>query len=161
MAYVAGHTEITDLDEFLASLDEIGRRHQCIVQAVDGRYVAGPHHLEQAVTYATEAINDGKGIADDPAIEILLYIAGTRQIERAIEIGVSEGRQQVVIVITGEDEETALDEVKELLLDTMPLNPDADRLQTWFGITEAEQEATHASLEQLVCERVVLLVLDR
>ncbi len=72
---------IDDLDPFVADLAELGDRFDVTIQAFDARYVADRRHLERAVEQQT-----GRSIAaktsPDRAVEILLYAAGRRQIDR-------------------------------------------------------------------------------
>ncbi|WP_207586477.1 KEOPS complex subunit Cgi121 [Halomontanus rarus] len=167
--------DIADLDAFVAHLGELGERHGVTIQAFDARYVAGRDHLERAVELADRAIGRGENVARDRAVEILLYAAGRRQITRALEMGVSEGRNQAVILVDSgtdgesrdEDAETAaLEALEEELSGSLTPEPtletvDERRLCEFFEITDAEREATDASLEELVCERVALLEVEK
>ncbi|ELY50125.1 KEOPS complex subunit Cgi121 [Natronorubrum bangense] len=160
--------EIDDIDAFVSQLGEIGKRHDVTIQAFDASYVAGRAHLERAVELADRAIARGENVARDRAVEILLYAAGRRQIDDALEMGVGEGRQRAVILVDGEDsddETTALETLVELdaVVRTEPtLEPqDEATLCAFFEITDAEREATDASLAALVRERVVLLEVDK
>jgi KEOPS complex subunit Cgi121 len=103
---------------------------------------------------------------------LLLSIAGTRQIDRAFEVGVSTGRTPVVVVVVDASEvdgpasqvqEQGAKAVESLLeLATFDeIIADEDSLREWFEIDETELAATDASLETLVCERVALLSLER
>jgi len=82
---------IDDLDSFVTEIGAIGDRHGVTIQAFDSRYIADRPHLERAVKLADRAIERGENVARDRAVEILLYAAGRRQIDRALEMGVSEG----------------------------------------------------------------------
>jgi KEOPS complex subunit Cgi121 len=164
MEIVTGRTEISDLDAFVAELDSIGKKFDCAVQAFDARYIAGSEHLERAVALANRAAERDETIARDRNVEILLYAAGRRQINRAFEIGVSEGENELVVVADGRDEGAAVDELSELI-EPAGWNPgnrtDPERVMEFYEITDAEREATDASLEALVCERVALLVVEQ
>jgi len=184
---VEGYAAVEDLQAFLASLGAIGEEHDCLVQAVDARSVAGEAHLEHALETAARAIDHGEAIAEDPAVEVLCYAAGTRQIEEALELGVGEGRSPVVVLVAGlsadggivadggsldaderradEREDTAAQAVRELLepaaLDRGSELADPEVLRETFGIDDAELAASDADLETLVRERVALLVIER
>jgi KEOPS complex subunit Cgi121 len=99
MRVVEGVAEIDDVEDFVARLGEIGDEHGVAVQAFDARYVVDRAHLERAVALANRAVDRGEAIADDPAVEILCYAAGRRQINRALEMGVSTGECPVVVVV--------------------------------------------------------------
>jgi len=99
MRVVEGVAEIDDVEHFVSRLGEIGDEHGVAVQAFDARYVVDRAHLERAVALANRAVDRGEAIADDPAVEILCYAAGRRQINRALEMGVSTGECPVVVVV--------------------------------------------------------------
>lgn len=190
MHLLEGVATIEDVDSFVAQLSEIGDEHGCAIQAFDARYVADREHITRAVTLADRARERGEAIADDHGIEILLYAAGRRQINRALEMGVADGTTPVVAVVhswdaTG-DEDTAAEAVAELLepADTLGLSADADddcdgddgtlaracdhdydydreRIRTFFDVSERELAATDADLASLVRERVALLSVEK
>lgn len=154
---------VSDHAAFFDQLSSIGQETDCLIQAVDARYIAGPTHVETAVTHARRAIATGIQIAEDPAIELLLYLAATRQIDTAVTIGVPADTQtDAVIVIDGADEATARERVAALsaVTPTTVDVGDATTVQSWFGITSTEQAVTDASLELLVSERVALLAVE-
>ncbi|WP_458207390.1 KEOPS complex subunit Cgi121 [Haladaptatus sp. NG-SE-30] len=168
MRLVEGRIEINDLDAFLARLGAIGEEFNCAVQAFDARYVAGRKHLESAVEHANRAFDREENVARDRAVEILLYAAGRRQINQALEMGVSEGEQPVVVVIDAEQggmdkqEQKAAEEVTQLLEPAETLGQtDRERLFEFFDISEQELTATGATLTDLVCERVALLEVEK
>lgn len=162
MDVVVGRVAIEDVEEFLERLQEIGRAHESLVQAVDTSYIAGYDHLERATTLAKRAHERGEGIANELAVEVLLYVAGTRQIDRALELGVSEGEQSIAIIVEGGDERNAKEAIGDMLdpIDELPA-PDEERLTSWFEIGEAERNATSATLLDLVLERVALLEVEK
>ncbi|ELY35996.1 KEOPS complex subunit Cgi121 [Natronorubrum tibetense] len=182
---------IDDLDGFVADIGEIGDRHDVTVQAFDARYVADPSHLERAVKLADRAIARGTNVARDRAVEILLYAAGRRQIDRALEMGVGEGENRSVILVdtgsTGNeggreaeddgeidavdgeepdaDETAALEELAELdaVVEREPTleSRNEETLCAFFDVTDAERGATDAPLGTLVRERVALLEVEK
>lgn len=164
MEVTTGTAEIGDLDAFIEELDRIGEETGCAIQAFDARYVAGPEQLERAVALANRSFERGENVARERSVEILLYAAGRRQINRAFEIGVSEGERAVVLVADGEDEKRALVALGELLEDggwTPGERADPELIETFYGITDAERAATDAPLRDLVCERVALLEVEK
>ncbi|GAB7019048.1 KEOPS complex subunit Cgi121 [Halostagnicola bangensis] len=186
MELLEGLLELEDLDSFVARLGELGDRHGVTIQAFDASYIAGERHLERSIELADRARERGENVARDRAVEILLYAAGRRQIDRALEMGVSDGENRVVVLFdaggngegsgddgensdsgeSGEDggETRARKEVIEAeQFDPEPTlkGPDEETLQSYFDITSAEREATDAGLEDLVCERVALLEVEK
>ena len=161
MRLVEGRVKIDDLEAFLGRLDEIGKAHDATVQAFDARYVAGREHLQRAVALADRAVARGENVARDRSVEILLYAAGRRQIDQALEMGVEEGENRVVVVVVGGDEEGAVEGVRELLDSGEAVSGDEEVIREFFGISDVELDATDASLEDLVCERVALLDVEK
>lgn len=171
-----GATSFASVDDLVARLGAIGDDHGAAVQAFDARSVAGRHHLERAVALANRAHERGDAIADDRAVEILLYAAGRRQINRALEMGVEAGETPVVVVVDGADghcpsargtasradEAAAASAVRDLLAPAETLDAgDETRLRSFFDVPARELAATDATLEDLVCERVALLVVEK
>ncbi|RQG95074.1 KEOPS complex subunit Cgi121 [Natrarchaeobius chitinivorans] len=164
---------VDDLDAFVSRLGEIGDDHGVTIQAFDARYVADRNHLERAVELADRSIERGENVARDRAVEILLYAAGRRQIDRALEMGVGEGGNRAVILIAGDEtsevddarESAALEALEELeavaSLEATLAEPDERTLCDFFEITDAERAATDASLSALVRERVALLEVEK
>ncbi|QLG49738.1 KEOPS complex subunit Cgi121 [Natrinema halophilum] len=159
---------IDDLDSFVATIGGIGDRHGVTVQAFDARYVADRRHLERATELADRAIERSENIARDRAVEILLYAAGRRQIDQALEMGVRVGDIRAVVLVDGdtdEDEESALEAIEALdacVEREATLEPeDTETLCGFFHITDSERAATDAPLSALVRERVALLEVEK
>ena len=166
MKTVTAATTIDDLDDFLAEIDAISEATGAAIQCVDADYVAGDRHLRRAVELAARARERGTAVAREPAVEILLYAAGRRQINQALEMGVSEGKAGVVAVVSGGDEAIAEQRMRELLGasdsgdDSIPLG-DADTIKTFFDIGDAETAVVDGDLEAIVLERVALLDVEK
>ncbi|MFC7133081.1 MULTISPECIES: KEOPS complex subunit Cgi121 [Salinibaculum] len=165
MQLVEGLARVEDVDAFVERLGEIGAEYGVAVQAFDARYVVDREHLTLAVDLANRETDRGEAIARDRAVEILLYAAGRRQINRAIEIGVDEGETPAVVVVDGGtegDEASAAAAVADLLAPAETLGePDRERVMDFFDVTERELAATDGTLADLVRERVALLVVER
>ncbi len=168
MELLVGRATVEDLDDFVARLGAIGEQHGATVQAFDARYVVDRAHLQRAVDLADRAIDRGEAIADDRAMEILCYAAGTRQIREALSIGLRRGEDVPLIVLAdGGDEAEALAEIEVLLTATGSATGvqvgdyDEALVCDFYDIGEAEREATTAGIPALVRERVALLVVER
>jgi KEOPS complex subunit Cgi121 len=163
MELVTGRATVEDLDAFVADLQAVGREHGATVQAFDARYVVDRTHLERALELADRAIDRDEAIAEDRAMEVLCYAAGTRQIERALEIGLDPGETPAVVLVDGGDEAAAADAVAAHI-DTAgdPLGAyDRALVREFFDVGDAELAATDAGLPALVRERVALLVVEK
>lgn len=108
MELVAGTASIENVEDFLGRIEAIERDHDVLIQVFDARYVVNRRHLERAVELAARERARGNAIARDPGVEILLYAAGRRQIERALAMGVSDGPGPVVAVVV--DSENTVDD---------------------------------------------------
>ena len=162
MELVEGIATVDDVDEFVARLDEIATGHGSTVQAFDARYVVDREHLELAVDLAERERERGEAIVDDESVEILLYAAGRRQIDRALEMGVSEGDCPVVVVVVGGAEDGAADDIREMLTPADTLGEhDPDRVRSFFDVSERELAVTDGTLEDVIRERVAMLVVER
>ncbi len=163
MRLVEGLVTVSEIQPFLDQVDRIAAKHDCTIQAVDARYIAGPAHVRTAIEHADRAFDRGNNIARDRGLEILLYLAGTRQIEQALSLGLEAGETPTVFIIDG-DREAAAASALEALSAVTPQSVtlgDPDRLCEWFAIGQPERDATDASLESLVRERVALLAVNR
>jgi KEOPS complex subunit Cgi121 len=103
MAVVEGRASVENVDAFLDELAAIGEATGCVVQAFDARYVVDREHLARAVERADRSFERDENVARDRAVEILLYAAGRRQIDRALEMGVGEGTGPVAVVVHDPD----------------------------------------------------------
>lgn len=177
MEVVTGTASVGDVTEFVEALAAVGDDHDCVVQAVDAELVTGRDHLATALRYAARAHRRDDAVARDPAVEVLLYAAGRRQIDRAFAMGVDEGENAVAVVVASDFPTAPLDDddveraaatdVTALLDDAHVLEADdaltatePGRVHEFFDIGAAEREATDADLAALVRERVVLLAID-
>ena len=86
-----GGDRFPDVEAFVERLEAVADEHGTTVQAFDARYVISQGHLERAVELADRERTRGEAIARDRGVEILLYAAGRRQINRALEMGVDAG----------------------------------------------------------------------
>jgi KEOPS complex subunit Cgi121 len=174
IAHVAGEASsapdaapvFEDVDALVDRFDAIANEYGVTVQAFDAGLVVDRRHLERAVELADRERERGEGIARDRAVEVLLYAAGRRQIDRALEMGVGPGATSAVVLVASEhanaDEAAAADAVRDLLEPAETLGDyDESRVRAFFDIDDAELAATDADLPALVRERVALLVVNR
>ena len=166
---LTGTERITELDETLAAVDAVADETDCTVQGFDARYVTDEAHLRRALTLADRAFDRGENVARDRGVEVLLYAAGRRQIDQALEMGLSEGEIPVVYLVAApadaagtERERTAVDRLRERPSFTPgEVSPEPDRLRSFFEITDRELAATDGDLADLVHERVALLDVEK
>ena len=169
---IAGKVCISDVDDFIAILKAIARRYSVAIQAMDAELIAGEAHIKSAVQKAVRAIRQGNSITSDLSMEVLLYAAGRRQIERALAMGVSPGDNKKIVILIIDDNDKDLDAIAEELkqrvgLEEQPMEEleleteteeKRNKLMRFFNITDAEIEAVgERKLKMLVLERVALL----
>ena len=157
-----GGDEFPEVGAVVDRLDAVGEAHDATVQAFDARYVVSRRHLELAVELADRERARGEAIARDRGVEILLYAAGRRQIDRALEMGVGEGETPAVVVVDGGDEAAAAGAVAGAVTPAETLGEYGEAtVRAFFDVGDAELSATDRGLEALVLERVALLVVTR
>jgi len=174
MKLVEGVAAVDDVDAFVEHVGGVGAEHDCAVQVLDAGLVAGRGHLRSAVAHANRSFERGENVADDRAVEILLYAAGRRQIREALTMGVSEGETPAVAVVDdgrlrpGERVEASADErqaaaaIRELFTPDETLGAaDPERVAAFFDVSPRERAATDAPLSALVRERVALLDVEK
>ncbi|WP_418281782.1 KEOPS complex subunit Cgi121 [Halorubrum sp. DTA98] len=170
---VEGTASIDDLDRFLEAIRSIGEETGAVVQAFDADLVVSAAQLRRATRLAARAIARGEAVARDPAVEVLLYAAGRRQIDRALALGVSEGEVPIVAVVADfgavsgagrptADLDAAVAAVSELVAPGKTLGAfDETAVRERYGVTDRELAATDGDLPDVVCERVALLDVEK
>jgi KEOPS complex subunit Cgi121 len=148
---------IDNVEEFLQKLKKISLEKNLTLQALDADKIAGEEHIRFAVEKAINSFKTGTNIANDLSKEIMLYAAGTRQISRAIGLGIHKGENNIVLVAVGEEELSGFDEIRPgSVLAYRESKKEA--LMKAFGITNEELEAVgEEKVPALVLERVALV----
>ncbi len=174
---IAGKVRVSNVGDFHAVLKTIAHKYDVTIQAMNAELVAGEEHIKSAVKKALRAVGRNRNITNDLSLEILLYAAGKRQIERALAMGVSESEDEkrVAIVIVDasaraqreKDLEMVAEEVKRKIgvqeepISELELEYKEDKkegIKKFFDITEAELKAVgEPKLKMLVLERVAML----
>ena len=167
-----------DLDDFLADLDAVAAETGAVVQAFDAGLVVSPTHLREATRLAARAIARDEAVARDPGVEILLYAAGRRQIDRALDLGVSAGERDAVVLVADfgdvagadrppADLDAAVEAIRGLAVgptasaDAVDTEFDEARVRRFYDVTDRELAATTGGLADAVRERVALLDVEK
>ncbi|MBS3760600.1 KEOPS complex subunit Cgi121 [Halodesulfurarchaeum sp.] len=148
------------LESVLSTFRTISEEYDVLLQAFDARYIAGEAHLQAALDHAKRSMRRGENVADELAVEVLLYAAGRRQIDEAMTLGLRTGEQSVIVLLEGDRADAAVGAVREQL-DPGPVEPEESALTEYFEITPAERAATTGDLGDLVRERVALLDVEK
>ncbi|MCZ7372697.1 MAG: KEOPS complex subunit Cgi121 [Candidatus Methanoperedens sp.] len=152
-----GKISIDDVDEFLHKIKTISKEKNIVIQAMDADKLAGEEHVRFAVEKAINSFKTGANIANDLSKEILLYAAGTRQIAKAVKLGIHKGQNNVALVAVGDAPDlSGLVEIEpEHVLAYNDSKKEA--IMKIFGITNEEIEAVgEDKIPELVIERVAL-----
>ena len=149
---------IDNTEKFLGKIKKISKNRNIVIQAFDAVKLAGEEHLRFAVKKAMNSFKESRNIANDLAKEIMLYAAGTRQINRAMKLGVHNGENNIVLVAIGEVID--LSEFDEITPKPV-LHYDSSKneaLLEIFNITKEELKARgEDKIPELVIERVALV----
>ena len=148
------------------------------VQLFDLDRVAGSRHLFLAAYNAEKSYNSKRRISRSLAMEILLFVSGTRQITEALErVGISqETTRSAVLAIASSDDEILT--ISNLLIEKFSHNHDDSLLNIWtkekratirriFAIGTKELKATYGdggldmAIEKLVIERSAMLTIAK
>ncbi len=154
MKILEGVIEVNSLKDFLSKLNEIG----CTITFLNANYVVDKDHVEFATKKALKAWNEGRRVAKTLAMEILLYCAGRRQISDAIEMGLKEGLNEVVVVVL---EDECVEKLEELGFKKKPVlrldEAKIDRIKRFFDISDDELRIVGTDkLSLLVREKIAL-----
>ena len=167
MTVVGARGTIKDVDRFLQQLLSFSEEQQVVIQALDAEAVYGKDHLVSATEHALRAFKRGRNAMNSLALEILLYAAGERQIQKAItKMGVKKGKGQIAFVII--DIKKAKGKTYDMVVDTLlqmfhfvrddkVLEGTKDTLKR-FGITQRElQTVPEQRYGDLILEKVALV----
>lgn len=156
-----GRPIICDRSEFVKALRRIQDQTGCTAQAVDADNIVSERHLIFAAEKALRAFSEGRNVAKDMGVEILRYASGERQIERALEIGLTESTKRIaLVIISGKKglmpEDSELSNIIEI--DQKGCSYKAKAVKKIFNISEDELWAAgEARISNLVLERVALV----
>ena len=148
ISIIAIHVRKIDLDLLRQNFPDIN------IQAVSPRFVLGASHLRRILEIAVESNRRGVMLAKHIETDILLRLAGTTQIVRAIhDAGVSPGQSAVVIALGALIKLVQMTEM--LAVNTLPFPQGNDTfLKEQVG---AEALNTGCTLEDILAERASVL----
>jgi KEOPS complex subunit Cgi121 len=158
ISILEGTIFIEDIEIFLVKIKEITKNEDIVILALDADKLAGEKHLMFAIEKAMNSFRTGRNIANDLGKEIMLYAAGTRQINRAMKIGVHNGKNNIALVGIGKDIDlSGFEEITPG--NVLQYDMSKDRvLMDIFNITEEEIKAVGMDkIPELVLERVTLV----
>lgn len=176
LASAVEKTNIKDIETVLANLQSIGRKTNTIVQIADPDYIASLHHIRHATHLALKAEAEDNMVSNEVAVEILLYLVGQRQIDKAIDqVGAKQGKQKIGLIIVGKDKKQVEKAYQEVLVEIGGVRNPAlleltsekmKQIQELFNITQTEIDTVsrgddREALIKIVMERSALLDLQK
>lgn len=157
---------VREIASFLSWLRDLSCRNEVVIVCFNADLMAGREHVVSAMTHAIRAKKNGTGISSSLEIEALLYAAGSRQCQEAIQFGVHQGSNNCYLCIYPINPQ-----VWPMLSTVMALSPGnweqmtdekINKLIALFGITSEEIAVTGLNrLKDLVLERVALLEVNK
>jgi len=161
---LAGRITIKSVDAFLQEINAIAGSNNVIIQAVDAKKVADRQHVETAVRRAVRSFAEHRNVANDLGVEILLHLSASRQIQKALSMGVREGAMEVLLIVLGTAK--SIQASRRKLAGLLTADPHVldfrrekrEQLMTMFSITEQEINAVGGDdrIPELVRERLAL-----
>ena len=92
---------IKDVEAFISQVLQFSNEERVVLQVMDATMVYSKDHLLSATLHATRACEQGTNATGRLGLEIMLYAAGERQIDKAIKkMGVKNGKQRIAVVLT-------------------------------------------------------------
>jgi len=170
--FSAVHASPKNIEEFFRLVAE---KHPTVsIQVVDLDRVPGHHYLTLAVVNAIHSFRSNHPIGKTLGIELLLYIAGERQITEALKrVGVTPETRRVAVVAVGTPDELSampsfLNDLLEGICDDHLLDEWSqtriENVRSGFKIGEKElraiarkEEPVTVSIERLAIERSALV----
>lgn len=102
---------IEDIPDFLKKVDNITRlKENSIIQLLDSDYLCGFKHLNQAITQAIKAFNEGQNFANDKGLEICVRASTQKQINIAIRLLGIKNKGNITVVYV----DTTIQQVEEV-----------------------------------------------
>ncbi len=149
---------IDDVEGFLDKIKKISKEKNITIQVLDADKLAGEEHIRFAVKKAMNSFKTSTNIANDLAKEIMLYASGTRQISKAMRLGIHKGKNNIALVAVGKEPDlSAFNEIK--LKPVLEYNESKkEAVMELFNITNEEIESVgEEKISELVIERVALV----
>ena len=166
------NAEITDIRNFLAAVHTAADHLDAHIICINADKVAGRLHIKTALAHACRTwFTDKNPVARSFEMEVLLWVAATRQTSVAARFGAQKGTMPLWVVIVPAKESTT-DEIARLpgltLYPTPPATAEETnaekkvRLMQEFSVSEAELSTVGCErLPELVAERVALSAVYR
>lgn len=164
-----GKGKIDDVEEALEIVGDVDEKRGTISQLFNARMIAGKTHLIHASKMTLESLDSGNSFADDPSIELTCWVAGLRQINKAIDrVGIKEGQGEIAAVTIGKNENKVA-EAQKKIFEKLGIKKDKESLKITEKKIEkisdafsfSKEQLDVSNLEDLIVEEVALLSLEK
>ncbi len=163
--------KISDPEKTVKDLEILGKKNKVLIQIIDAESIYSKLHVISSIEHAIRSFHHNDNATSTLQLELLLYLAGERQIHKAIKkVGVNQHSTDFIIIIVGEIKafkdcngklsNTLMDSV----LKTIHLKQNDDEIsgnQTTlkkFGITQKEIDTVTADkYEGLILEKIAMV----
>ena len=158
---------LNDRQEFLNHIRNLGDQYDVTIICLNRDMIAGYSHVKTAMIHALRSWKEEKNIARSLEMEVLLYVAGTRQTGQIAPFGPQIGENFYYLCITPAEKKiiTALPDCIQEVDDkdwNIISEEKKKRLIQFFGITPEEITVTgEEQLVDLICECTALLAVNR
>jgi KEOPS complex subunit Cgi121 len=155
-------------DDLIKQLKTLGTKFNITLQLFDARLVYGQDHIRSAIVHADRALANRTNLADDIAIEIMLYASGERQIKQAlVKMGLKEDTDEFGFVLYSSSDTHSREHLTDLcekILGELQFERDDSVLDgnrsvlERFGIPNKELETIpQSNWLKLILERVAMV----
>lgn len=132
----------------------------CLIQLLDADGVAGYEHALHGVNQAILSFERGNNLANDLGVEILIRIAGTRQISEAFNVlGLRPGKMNLCIILIN-CPDYFKDQLNNIFTkDNTVLEPDNEKLLKKYEISQKQLNNIH--ITDILIDKTTKLITEQ
>ncbi len=140
-------------------------RNNCKIVSINPRYVISYINIIVAIQYALLAFKRTRNISRNFPIEVLLYLAGRREISYVVRYLPPLGKvKDTVLALVCKDNEETVTRIKNILIERLKLETSSlrfdeekiKRLKEFYGITDKEIEATSNDIKDAIIKLIAI-----
>lgn len=152
---------IDNINETLSFFDYLkdSDSENCIIQALDAKFIAGKDHIRHGVFQAIQSFKRGENLANDLSVEICLRCSAQRQISKAFNLlGLKKGKMDLCIIILNCSNEIYGQLNDMFQRDDNVLKYDISILKEAYNLSEKELDMMY--IEDLLIDKITRLNAD-
>lgn len=147
---------VDDIPSFLKKINEITLHdNDSIIQLLDCDYICGYSHINQGISQAIKAFNEGQNFAKDKGLEICVRTSAQKQISEALKMLGIKNRGNITVIYMNTSPDQIL-KTEELLSDRNDLlieEYDVDKIVKMYDLNGSE------NIVDNINEKIALLAL--